>query len=102
MDSCPKELEPYNRAHRKQIEEQDELQYLWWANYGISAFMVAIDRCFNGQNAKREFTKETVTSIIYENYGLTEEEIKERELEKFFADNAKMRADWKRKKKKQQ
>ena len=44
MDSCPKELEPYDKAHKMKIEEQDSLQYKWWGNYGISALIVAIDR----------------------------------------------------------
>ena len=47
MDSCPKELEPYNKAHKMNIVEQDNLQHMWWGNYGISALIVAIDKCFS-------------------------------------------------------
>lgn len=82
MDSCPKDLEPYDRAHKNKIKEQDELQHMWWRNYGISALIVAIDRCFGGKNSKAEYTKEPIFFKAFENDGLTEEEIYERELQK--------------------
>ena len=81
MDSCPKELEPFDKAHKKKIEEQDVLQHLWWGNYGVSALIVAIDRCFSGNKSKAEYTKEPILSKTFENDGLTEEEMeKQREL----------------------
>lgn len=82
MESCPKELEPYNLAHRKKIEEQDILQHMWWGNYGISAFIVAIDSCMNGTKAKSEYIKKPIFEDIEErNKPLTEEELqRQREL----------------------
>ena len=81
MDSCPKELEPYDNAYKIQIVEQDNLQHMWWGNYGISALIVAIDRCFGGKKSKAEYIKEPILSKTFENDGLTEEEIqKQREL----------------------
>ena len=81
MESCPKELEPFDKAHKKKIEEQDVLQHLWWGNYGVSALIVAIDRCFSGKKSKAKYIKETILSKTFENDGLTEEEIqKQREL----------------------
>lgn len=82
MDSCPKELKPFYNAHKIKMEEQDRLQHIWWKNYGISAFMVAIDHFFNGKKAKAEFIKEPILPIIFENVGLTEEDIYEKELKK--------------------
>ncbi len=80
MESCPKELEPYNKAHKMNIVEQDNLQHMWWGNYGISALIVAIDKCFN-KKPKAEYIKEPILSKTFENDGLTEEEIqKQREL----------------------
>lgn len=80
MDSCPKELEPYNKAHKINIVEQDNLQHMWWGNYGISALIVAIDKCFS-KKQKAEYIKEPILSKTFENDGLTEEEIqKQREL----------------------
>lgn len=82
MDSCPKELEPYDIAHKKKIMEQDMLQHSWWGNYGISALIVAIDSCFNGKKAKTKYIKEPLASKAFENDGLTEDEIYEKELRK--------------------
>lgn len=82
MDSCPKELEPYDKAHKIKIAEQDNLQYMWWGNYGISALIVAIDRCFGGKKSKAEYIKDPILSKAFENDGLTEEEIQEKELRK--------------------
>ena len=80
MESCPKELEPYNNAHKMNIVEQDNLQHMWWGNYGISALIVAIDKCFS-KKPKAEYIKEPILSKTFENNGLTEEEIqKQREL----------------------
>ena len=54
--------------------------YMWWGNYGVSALIVAIDRCFN-KKSSAEYTKEPILSKTFENDGLTEEEIqKQREL----------------------
>ena len=82
MDSCPKELEPYDKAHKIKIAEQDNLQHMWWGNYGVSALIVAIDRCFGGKKSNAEYIKEPILSKAFENDGLTEEEIQEKELRK--------------------
>ena len=59
---------------------KDEEMWMWWGNYGISALIVAIDRCFN-KKANAEYIKEPILSKTFENDGLTEEEIqKQREL----------------------
>ena len=81
MESCPKELEPYNKAHKMNIVEQDNLQHMWWGNYGISALRFAIDHCLNGKKANTKYLKEPILKQKFENDGLTEEEIqKQREL----------------------
>ena len=84
MDSCPKELEPYNEAHKRKIMEQDNLQHMWWGSYGISALIVAIDRCFGGKKSKAEYIKEPILLKTFENDGLTEEE-KQKQRELFVA-----------------
>lgn len=82
MDSCPKELEPYDRARKKQIEEQDYFQYLWWGNYGMSAVGVAVEHCLNGKKAKSKYIKNPVLKQIEErNKPMSEKELKkQREL----------------------
>lgn len=82
MDSCPKELAPFDKAHKNKVMEQDYLQYVWWGNYGVSALIVAIDRCFSCKKSNSEYIKESILSKIFENDGLTEEEIQEKELRK--------------------
>ena len=84
MDSCPKELEPYDKAYKIQIVEQDNLQHMWWGNYGISALIVAIDRCFGGKKSKAEYIKEPILSKTFKSDGLTEEE-KQKQRELFVA-----------------
>ena len=84
MDSCPKELEPYVKAHNNKIMEEDYLQHLWFGNYGLSALIVAIDRCFRGKKSKFEYIKAPILSKAFENDGLTEEE-KQKQRELFVA-----------------
>lgn len=60
MESCPKELEPYDIAHQRQIEEQDYLQHLWWGNYGISAISVALEHCLAGKKAKSKYIEKPI------------------------------------------
>ena len=84
MDSCPKELEPYVKAHNNKITEEDYLQHLWWGNYGLSALIVAIDRCFRCKKSKFEYIKDPILSKTFENDGLTEEE-KQKQRELFVA-----------------
>lgn len=82
MDSCPKELEPYVKAHNNKIMEEDYLQHLWWGNYGISALIVAIDRCIHGKKAKAKYIDKPILQEIEKmNQQLSEDELKkQREL----------------------
>lgn len=85
MDSCPKELEPYEIAHRRKIEEQDYLQYLWWGNYGISALSVAIEHCLAGRKAKSKFIDKPLMREIAERSNPMSEEELQRQRELFVA-----------------
>lgn len=78
---------------------RDEEMWLWWKEYGVSAFMYAIDHAF-AKNPRSEFVKEPIFLQIQEKRPLTEEE-KERELELFIRQNERMRSNWKRKHKKE-
>lgn len=82
MESCPKELKPYDIAHKKKVIEQDYLQHLWWGNYGVSALSVAIDHCINGKKAKSKYMEKSLFEQMEdENKELSEHEIKkQREL----------------------
>lgn len=48
--------------------------------YALSAVSVAIEHNFAGRKAKSEYIKEPLLSKAFENDGLTEEEIEEREM----------------------
>ena len=74
MDSCPRELKPYDIAHKKKIMEQDYLQHLWWGNYGISALYVAIEGCLAGKKSKAKYIEKPLFASI------EEEKVKQREL----------------------
>ncbi len=82
MGSCPKDLYPYDKAHELQLKEQDELQHMWWGNYGISALIVAIDSCLNGESAKSEYIKSPIMAKMLEEEYMTEKEKEEREINK--------------------
>jgi hypothetical protein len=80
MDSCPKELKPYDKAHRMQLEEKDLLIHDWIGVYGISALSFAIEHCLIGNKARSKYTEDLIlekkTEEIHEN--MSEE--KKREL----------------------
>lgn len=82
MGSCPKELEPYEIAHKRKIEEQDYLQHLWWGNYGLSAVSVAVEHCLAGRKAKSKFIEKPIFKQAMQNGNqMSEEELqKQREL----------------------
>lgn len=80
--SSPSDLIPYEKAYKLEVKQKDSLMHSWWGNYGISALTVAIDHCMNGEKAKSKYIKESISSKEFENDGLTEEEIYEKELRK--------------------
>ncbi len=57
MDSCPKELKPYEVAYKNKIKEMDAMMHAWWGTYGLSAVSVAVEHCLAGKKAKSEFVK---------------------------------------------
>lgn len=84
MDSCPKDLEPYDLSLKLQMKRQDEMNY-YNALYELRAFQVALSQFgagLAGKNSKAEFYKEPILSKALEDNGLTQEEIDDRELRK--------------------
>ena len=80
--SSPADLEPYAKAHKLELQENDSIAYAICGNYVLSAISVAIDHCVHGKKAKSEYIKESLLSKAFENDGLTEEEIYKKELKK--------------------
>lgn len=85
------------KGHEEKERRQDYLQYLWWGTYGISATSVAVEHAVFGRKAQSKYIEDTVYEKMKANRELTEDE-KQMELEKFFAQNRQMRANWKRNK----
>jgi len=76
MDSSPKELEPYLRAHMLKMEREDEMAWSFCGAYVRSAVAVAVEHCLNGKKAKSEYIKEP----ILKNSDKPVEEMSEEEL----------------------
>ena len=67
MDSCPKELLAYDKAHKEKLIENDKMMHLWIGNYGVSALTVAIDHCMHGNKATSVYTKQAILNDLKEN-----------------------------------
>ena len=80
----PNELSAFYKAYKNNKKIKDEEMWMWFGNYGISALIVAIDRCFGGKKSKAEYIKEPILSQTFKNDGLTEEE-KQKQRELFVA-----------------
>lgn len=82
MDSCPKELRPYEIAHKKKIMEMDNLMWTWFGNYATSAVSVAVEHNLAGRKAKSKYIDKPILQYLEEqSRPLTEEELqKQREL----------------------
>ena len=80
--SSPADLEPYAKAHRVEIIEQDNLIYTWCGNYIMSAVSVAIEHCFAGKKAKLKYLEEPTLQRALDEAELTDEEKYDREIRK--------------------
>ena len=80
----PNELRAFYKVYKNKKRIKDEEMWMWWGNYGISALIVAIDRCFGGKKSKAEYIKEPILSQTFKDGGLTEEE-KQKQRELFVA-----------------
>lgn len=65
MDSCPKELECYDKAHEIKIKEQDTLMHSWWGTYGLSAVAYAVEHCLAGNKARSKYIERPIFSSDY-------------------------------------
>lgn len=80
MDSSPKELAPYLKAHDMRMKEMDRIIWSACGNYVLSAVTVAVDHCLNGNKARTKYVEEPVIGKKQE-AELTEKELQmQREL----------------------
>lgn len=78
MDSCPKELEPFEKAYKLKKQEKDYLMHMWWGSYGLSAVSVAIEHNFAGKKAKLKYIEEPIlqeTEKMHSGYKESNEEV---------------------------
>ena len=78
----PNELRSFYKAYKNKQRIKDEEMWIWFGNYGLSALNVAIDKYFGDKGSKEEYIKEPILTKEFENDGLTEDEIQEKELRK--------------------
>ena len=78
----PTKLIPFFKAYKQKEIMEDERAWRIWGNYGISALIFAIEHCLSGKKAKSEYIKEPIMAKAFENDGLTQEEIDEKEMQK--------------------
>lgn len=98
MDSCPKELEPYDEAHNLKLIEEDYLSHMWWGTYGLSALGYAISHCFSKNSTAKYIEKPIMSDYVNQKTvekELTEEE-KRRKTEQLFMQLKIMGANHKR------
>lgn len=69
------------KGHEEKIKEQDYLAWLF-NQYTLSAVSTAIEHNFAGKKAKTKYIQEPLLLKIFENSGLTAEEIQEKEIKK--------------------
>lgn len=80
--SCPADLEPYAKAHKLEVMENDSIAHAVCGSYVLSAVSVAVEHCLAGRKARSEYIKEPIMSKAFENDGLTEEQVTEKEIKK--------------------
>ena len=79
--SCPTDLEPYKEAHNLEVREVDSLAYAFCGNYLLSAVTVAVERNLAGKKSKAKY----VDTPMLQEYGMSEEERKQKQIDLFVA-----------------
>ncbi len=81
--SCPRDLEPYEKAYLLELKNRDVEMWSWWGAYGKSALLNAMDLFFNGKKAKIEYTDKPIYAECIEktqDSELTEDEVKQQRM----------------------
>lgn len=87
--SCPADLEPYAKAHKMEVVENDSIIHTVCGSYVLSAVSVAVEHCLAGRKAKSKYIDKPIMQEIEQkqdhksNVPLTEEE-KKKQTEQLF------------------
>ena len=97
MKSCPADMAAYDKAHRLRLEEQNMMQRhngLYIADAIMST--IGNSQWFKGKGVPvNEYPKEPYAIFTNNTANITEEE-KQREVDKFFAQESARRVNWRR------
>lgn len=91
--SCPADLEPYAKAHKLELTENDNIIHVACGSYVLSAISVAVEHCLAGKKARSKYIEKPILQKIeakeYEKKqdrpeykGMSDEEKQKAELEK--------------------
>lgn len=62
--SCPADLEPYAKAHKLEVMENDSIIHAVCGNYVLSAVSVAVEHCLAGRKAKSKYIDKPIMQEI--------------------------------------
>ncbi len=62
--SCPADLEPYAKAHKMNLMENDNIIHAVCGRYVLSAVSVAVEHCLAGRKAKSQYIKQPIMQEI--------------------------------------
>lgn len=90
--SCPADLEPYAKAYNLEQKNTDNMAWLWWGNYGLSAVFVAVEHCLAGKKAMSKYVENPILQKA-QSQCMTEEEL-QKQREAFVANLQAMKANF--------
>ncbi len=71
--SCPADLEPYAKAHKLELMENDSIIHMVCGSYVLSAVSVAVEHCLTGNKARSKYIEKPILQEIErENNGYIE------------------------------
>lgn len=92
--SCPADLEPYAKAHKMEVMENDTIIHTVCGNYVLSAVSVAVEHCFAGRKARSKYIDKPIMRQIEENNKPLSEDELQRQRELFVANLEVMKANF--------
>lgn len=78
----PMELKSFYKSYKQKKILRDREIWEIFGTYGISSFIVALDRCISRQKSTAEYIKEPIHSKDESNGKMTEEQMLEMEIKK--------------------
>ena len=61
-NSCPSDLQPYAESYKLERKIKDTEAWTEWGNYGLSAILIALEKCLAGSKAKLKYFSHPIMS----------------------------------------